>query len=289
MSRSGGTRSLASGRYFGNVRVHEEHSGFALTHLRHARGTQLPLHEHERAYFCLVRSGGYAERYGGHAITYGPHSVLFHPPGIVHRDEIAEGGASFLIVEIGNDLIEHVAPYGPLCESRQDLRGGELAQAALRLEREWRDPARRSPLVIEGVVLEMLGIAMRPRQRGEPGDPHWLEAILDRLRADYSRSLTIVGLARDAGVHPVRLSRLFRRRIGMGIGEYVQRLRVRRVEERLGDPDIALADLALEVGFVDQSHLTRVFRRLTGITPAAARAAAIGSAKMTVRARMSTK
>ena len=267
MSRS--ATVLANGRYFGNVRLREEHGGFALTHLRHAQPVRLPLHEHAQAWFSLVRSGGYAERFGREQVTYGPRSVLFHPPGIAHRDEIAPGGATFLIVEIGHALLDRAAGYGRLDGSRQDLRGGPLAQTALRLEREW-VADRGSPLVMEGLVLEMLGLVTRMRSDGTR-EPQWLAAVVERLHGDPAAPHTIAALAREAGVHPVRLSRAFRRHLGAGIGEYLRALRVRRVEERLGDESVTLADLALETGFVDQSHMTRVFRRVTGNTPGAAR------------------
>ena len=261
---------LTNGRFFGNVRLREEHAGFALTQLRHARPARLPLHQHAQSWFCLVRSGGYAERYGREQVTYGPRSVLFHPPGIAHRDEIAPGGASFLIVELGETLLRRAAEHGAVGASRQDLRGGPLAQAALRLEREWRAPGGRSPLVMEGLVLEMLGLVTRTR-KDDAREPAWLAAVVERLRADLAATRTIAALARDAGVHPVRLARAFRRHLGMGVGDYVRALRVRRIEERLGEDDATLADLALETGFTDQSHMTRVFRRVTGLTPGAAR------------------
>jgi AraC family transcriptional regulator len=265
-------RGRARARWFGDVRARHDHGAFAITRLRHERGRRLPVHEHEHAYFCLVVRGGYAERFGSSEVRYGPRTVLFHPPGIVHRDEIAAGGASFLLVEIGAELLRRAGVAGRGWASRQDRRGGELAQAALRLEREHRDPARRSPLVIEGLVLEMLGITAREVTAREHRAP-WLDAVVERLHAELDRPLTMAALARDAGVPPVRLARAFRRRFGRGVGEYVRELRVRWVEERLGEPDIGIADLATAAGFADQSHLTRVFRRHTGTTPGARRRA----------------
>ena len=120
-------------------------------------------------------------------------------------------------------------------------------------------------------MLEMLGLVTRTRGE-ERHDPPWLAAVVERLHDELAGRHTIAALARDAGIHPVRLARTFRRRIGMGIGDYLQALRVRHIEERIGDPDLPLADLALEAGFVDQSHMTRVFRRVTGLTPGVARA-----------------
>lgn len=262
---------MARARYYGDVRDRSDHGDFALTWLRHDAARPLPRHGHEHAYFCLIAQGGYAERFGSTHVRYRSRTVLFHPPGIVHRDEIAPGGASFLIVEIGPSLLRRAELAGRAGTSFQDLHGGELAQAALRLEREHRDPARRSAIVAEGLVLEMLGMVTRPLAAHDRDRPIWLRTLVDRLNDEFACPLTIAQLARDVDVHPARLSRTFRRRMGVGVGEYVQSLRVRWVENRLGEPDIGLAELALAAGFADQSHLTRVFRRVTGRTPGARR------------------
>jgi AraC family transcriptional regulator len=75
-------------------------------------------------------------------------------------------------------------------------------------------------------------------------------------------------LAREAGVHPVHLARVFRKMERRTPGEYQQRLQVRAAGELLRDPEWPLAAIAAECGFADQSHFTRVFHRMAGTTPA---------------------
>jgi AraC family transcriptional regulator len=84
--------------------------------------------------------------------------------------------------------------------------------------------------------------------------------------------LALERLAAEAGVHPVHLSRTFRRFRGRTLGDYLQELRVRHVCQGLADADRPLVDLSLDAGFTDQSHCTRVFKRLTGMTPGVFRA-----------------
>jgi AraC family transcriptional regulator len=59
--------------------------------------------------------------------------------------------------------------------------------------------------------------------------------------------------------------------MALPIGDYVQRLRVRWASAELCRPGARLADVAAAAGFADQSHLTRVFKRVTGATPSAFR------------------
>ena len=266
-------RTVPSSGFYGSVSARDEYAGFALTRLVHSRGIHLPLHSHAHAYFTLLRSGGYWESFGRTQVTYPVRSVHFHRPGIIHRDVIAPGGASFLVVEIGEDLLRRAVHDLPLPAGRWDDHGGELAQAAWRLERECFDPERRSPLVLEGLVLEMLGLVPRAPDN-DAKKPAWLAQVIERLHDHLDQRVTLQQLAREAGVHPVRLARAFRRHVGVGVGEYVRAERVRWIEERLAHGDEELAQLALDAGFVDQSHMTRAFRRVTGRTPGEVRAEA---------------
>lgn len=82
--------------------------------------------------------------------------------------------------------------------------------------------------------------------------------------------MSLLELARTAGVHPVYLSQAFRNARGCTLRQTVQRLRVRRAC-RLFDQGATLSEAAQATGFVDQSHLTAAFRKVTGRTPGAVR------------------
>jgi AraC family transcriptional regulator len=96
----------------------------------------------------------------------------------------------------------------------------------------------------------------------------WWDRIIELLHFEFSRDMCISELAREAGVHPVHLARVFRRLTQQTPGEWLQRRRIRSACEKLLDPDQGIAAVAAESGFADQSHLTRTFKRYTGMTPA---------------------
>jgi AraC family transcriptional regulator len=70
------------------------------------------------------------------------------------------------------------------------------------------------------------------------------------------------------GLSPYHFARMFRRAVGVPPHQYVLQRRVERAKGLLLAGRLGLSDVALAVGFSDQSHLTRVFRRAVGITPA---------------------
>jgi AraC family transcriptional regulator len=126
---------------------------------------------------------------------------------------------------------------------------------------------------VETLLAEMLGAVARKPQENIKDAPPWMNRIVDKLRTECCERLTLDELGYEAGVHPVHLSRVFRKVVGEGIGDFVHRLRIRAACEQMLIPEITLAEIALATGFADQSHFTRTFRKVTGLSPGTFRAA----------------
>jgi AraC family transcriptional regulator len=84
-------------------------------------------------------------------------------------------------------------------------------------------------------------------------------------------TLTLAGIARAAGVSTARLNSEFKRSTKLAPHQYVLNARVRRANALLMSTDLSLAQIALQCGFSNQQHMTRMVRRVTGRTPGAIR------------------
>jgi AraC family transcriptional regulator len=84
-------------------------------------------------------------------------------------------------------------------------------------------------------------------------------------------TLTLAGIARAAGVSAARLNSEFKRSTKLAPHQYVLNARVRRANALLMSTDLSLAQIALQCGFSNQQHMTRMVRRVTGRTPGAIR------------------
>jgi AraC family transcriptional regulator len=255
---------LSAGRFHGKILGAGTIAGIRLTEAALEPQRRLPRHSHELAFFCLLLDGGYREDYGSRTVVYRPFTVAYHPPGEPHRGEMSPSGARVLNVELSSDWFPESRTEPP---SVADVGGGELTWLAARLFREYRDGLAGPPVAAESLVLEMLALAGGCAARPFSGRPRWLSRAVDYVESEFRRSLRISEVAREVGAHPTHLSRVFRRRMRVPIGEYVHRLRVRYASEELCRPGARLADVATAAGFADQSHMTRVFKRLTGVTP----------------------
>jgi AraC-like DNA-binding protein len=91
------------------------------------------------------------------------------------------------------------------------------------------------------------------------------------IEADDEAAQGLLALAARLGVSPYRLSRAFSREMGVSLTRYRNRVRVGRALDRLAAGETSLAALAADLGFADQSHLSRTVRDQVGHTPAVLR------------------
>jgi AraC family transcriptional regulator len=260
---------LNGGQFLGEVVCSRAVAGITLSETRYAAGAHLPHHCHEHAYFCLIRKGTYQEEYGGRQRSCGPLMLAFHPAEEVHAEKFDGQEVRSFNIEVTPSWLQVVAGAA-LPDQPFDTRGGPLLGPAVRLLDEFDHPDASSPLIIEGLTLELLGFGAR-EARGGSAAPRWLLRVRDLLTEHCTKAFALADLAAEGGVHPGYLAGAFRRHFGCTVGGYVRRQRVEVACRYLAESDTPLADVALLSGFADQSHFTRTFKRQTGLTPAAYR------------------
>lgn len=94
-----------------------------------------------------------------------------------------------------------------------------------------------------------------------------LERVLGYVEEHLAFDLSLDDIAHVAGLGPSQLCALFRRSVGTTVHRYVVRRRVERAIELITHSRLPFSDIALQVGFANQSHMTLAMRRLTGTTP----------------------
>jgi AraC family transcriptional regulator len=236
--------------------------------LRHTTPKKLPSHSHELPFFAVLMEGLYGERYGRQERQFRPYTVHFRPGGVPHQDEVGPSGVRFFEIEVRPSWRNRLADCSAALDvARYDCKGGELLWLAMKLFRELRGAVPSDDLSVESLLAELMVAAARMPREGNAGKPVWLGRIVDKLAVEYAKRLTLDDLSREAGVHPVHLSRVFRKCVGEGIGEHVHRLRVRAACEQMRVRETSIAEISLTLGFADQSHFTRAFRRVVGMTP----------------------
>ncbi len=261
-------RVLRGGEFYSPIQARLNAGDVLLAELRQPCARSVPRHEHELAYVTVLFQGDYREGDHGHLDELQPFTAAFNPAGIAHTTMIGPAGASFFTVEFREAALRSL---GMRLESstRFDAGGGSILWPGLRLYSAFKSQAAE-PLVLEACILEMIGgmAACETPEKSEKTAPRWFGRVKERLHDGFREPLRICDLAHEAGVHPVHLARVFRQIEKRTPGEYQQRLQVRAACGMLRGREWPLAEIAAECGFADQSHFTRVFRRMAGTTPA---------------------
>ena len=97
--------------------------------------------------------------------------------------------------------------------------------------------------------------------------PFQLRRVTDFIRQHLSQPISLQDLASVAGLSVFHFARMFKAATGTTPKQYVVRCKLERARELLLTEDRSITEIALEVGFCDQSHLSTHFKRLYGTTP----------------------
>jgi AraC-like DNA-binding protein len=237
-----------------------------------------PRHTHDQYGIGVIDSGGHASLSGRGQVEAGTGSLIFVNPGEVH-DGRALGGRSrswrmlymepaamaAARVDVLEGATEAPAFAAPVFADERLRRAFDAAFDSATMHDE-----NSHEMVAEAATLRLvalLAVNLSSKRRKSGTSTISIHRTRDRIDADPAAPLTLSSLAAEAGTSRYQLLRAFARELGMTPHAYIvqQRLALARRLIRAGS---TLVDAASEAGFSDQSHLTRVFARQFGVTPA---------------------
>ena len=228
----------------------------------------LPPHAHEYATLNVVLDGEYRETVEGGALqSHGPATLIAKPGGTVHGNQLGSAPAECLVIELRADIVAELRDSVPQLADVFVQRSAQVARYGGRLRAELTRRDDVTPLVVEGLVSELLAELVRTPIRRPDAGLRWLTRARDLLH-DEPGPQSLSDLAHRIGLHPIYVARAFRARFGCAVGEYVRSLRVERARRLLHHTRLPLSEIAARAGYSDQSHMTRDFRRAFDQSPA---------------------
>jgi AraC-like DNA-binding protein len=231
-----------------------------------------PRHMHEQFGIGLIHRGAQKSLSGRGMVEAGPGNTITVNPGEVHDGmPIGDHGRAWRMLYFEPRLI---------ADAIQDVTEGTIAEFEFHQPvMSGALPASRFLHLYQALTMEtetlgseeallMLIATLRPRPKALPSPFPGIDGLRALIDENPARGLTLADLTKESGLSRFQIVRNFAKTCGLTPHAYILQRRI-HVARRLIGRRTSLAEAALEAGFADQSHMTRLFRRTFGVSPGA--------------------
>ena len=235
----------------------------------------LPRHSHEEYVIGVMLRGAekVIRRATTHILTAG--DLILLNPGELHSNDSTDKGSKYRTLNPHPEFVRKVlfeitgreqnAPVFPeIVRDKENF--GSILRLHLALERSHSTLEQESifistlELLIARHALASFTLPQIGRERA------YVKLVRDYLDAHYTENVSLSQLGSLVNLSHYHLLRNFRDEVSLPPHEYQNQLRIAHAKQLLR-AGLPIAQVALEVGYVDQSHLSRHFKRLVGLTP----------------------
>lgn len=257
-------------------RVSTSFGDIELLHARYVTQT-FSKHAHDRFAIGVIERGALGFQYRREKWVAPAGSVNLAIPGEPHDGHAEDGAWMYRMLYLDARLLQQATAeitgrigyipsfrHGVIHDSHL---AGEIHQLHVSLRETSLAQLEQEALVLH--VLQHL-IARyadeHPAPRSPSSDPDAVRRVREYIDSHYAENPSTQDLARIANFSPYHFIHLFHDEMGLPPHAYLTQVRVVRAKELLSQ-GWPISQVALETGFVDQSHLTRQFKRMMGVTP----------------------
>ena len=103
--------------------------------------------------------------------------------------------------------------------------------------------------------------------RSETHSHYIIERVRDIIQTRYMEQLSIASLAEEVYLTPTYLCVVFKQETGQTVNEYLTQIRMQQAKQFLADPHIKLYDVCYKVGYLSPSYFSKLFKKITMMTP----------------------
>lgn len=237
----------------------------------------VPRHWHEEFQLCLIEAGDSEMTYRGETHPTPPASLFIVHPGEIHSNRaFHRSGCSYRTLFIEPELVRNMAadafgrdrgvPFFPTTVIFDPHFLALFVELHVALEAPSSTLERQSLLHAFATRLIARFAEQRPPVESANRERTDIKRACDYLIEHCTENVLLERLAEVAGLSPYHFNRVFCEQTGMPPHAFQTQLRVARAKGLLLD-GWPISEIAARTGFADQSHLTRHFKRLCGVTP----------------------
>lgn len=236
-------------------------------------------HYHLDYHVGMVTEGVQRQRHRGNTELLAPGRISLMPPGEIH-DGVCDGDGAYVLktFRLSPELLETVT--GEISGSNAEpilagalLEDAGLAARLINLHSAMQTSVEASPLALQSEWLTLFDrlftqsrVVVPQSIKGTLPADDW-HRVKEYCHAHLAQKVTLDQLAALCGIERFHFLKLFKKTVGMTPHAWLVRLRLERAASILHRTSRSIADVAQDVGFYDQSHFNRAFRRAFGVAP----------------------
>ncbi len=220
-------------------------------------------HYHENLHICFVFQGGKADTKKGTSYTQKEGSIFSYHSGEQHRWISSDLISKSANIEIGHDFLKmyHLSE-GSVKEAL--LKNVDSKALILKIQNEMHNDNAHKLTAIHSLLLNLI---TKTTDISQVGIPKWVIALYELLHDNWNEPMTLKQMGDIVGVHPITISKYFRKYFNCTLGEYQRKLKIEKSIHLIKDASMSLSEIAFYCGFSDQSHFIRNFKSMTGFLP----------------------
>jgi len=259
---------LSPGKYWGDTIRQRSAGGLTVTLSKYPPRQAQQWHVHTNPTLFVLIDGLQQDRIRRADFEQRPFTVVFHPTSELHASLVGPQGMLGLNIEYDAIWLErHELTEGDLGGYRPLDSVWSRLQTLHLLVDAFQEHAHAETNLETNAFELLVPLVKQSLGRERPDYPRWLRRAEEFIHGSFRSPIRLCLAAREVGVHPVHLARVFRRRHGCSVGEYVRALRIAEAGRLIIQQGQPIAQAACEAGFSDHAHLCRCFGRILGFCP----------------------
>jgi len=220
-------------------------------------------HSHKNGYLSIIIEGEVLESCNGKEYKRSPGMAVYHPAYGVHSNLLVSEYARLFHIELLKDY------------SRANFKkSGDFQiifdEKVIKLIREIYFGFHKGDKLdlLTEIGIDVLSKVSKSNCKSRYlRRPDWLKYIIDFIDYNYSQYITLEILSEEVAIHPVHISRSFKKYMQCSFSSYIIKIRIEKACEKIKASNTQLCTVAYEVGFFDQSHFSKCFKKYTGLAP----------------------
>lgn len=255
---------LESGQYLGLTKRRFDVDGVVISEIEYHQKVSEGWHYHQNKHLTLIVKGGNTERRQRAEIPLGPGALIVYNSGELHRNLNTLYPSQNINIEIEDCFF---AAYSLAPSLFEDLPAEHPVLKLSTLKAYWECISNEAPSVatVHAILLDLL--CLRRSEKAPDAQSRWVRLLKEVIHDRWNETLSLKELAAIAGVHPVTISKNFRKHFSCSLGEYMRQVKIEQSLRLIKQAHLSLTDIALQCGFADQSHFTRTFKAIVGFLP----------------------